>query len=242
VAFHFLAAPSRIVQDGDRIVALECQKMRLGEPDASGRRAPVPLFGSEFCLPVSAVVAAIGEIADLGFLPDNLRNDWLRGQKMFKEDFRGVFLAGDVATSRGTVAAAVGSGRQVAAAVDRYLRGEQPLIENPVLTSLWPRALNYDQMAEAESLNPAYFVPKVRCQVHGSSQKTSVKWAVGEARRCLGCGTCNNCLNCYHWCPDVAIQIASAGSALGIDLEHCKGCGICVEECPRGAMSMVEVG
>jgi NADPH-dependent glutamate synthase beta subunit-like oxidoreductase/ferredoxin len=243
VAFHFLAAPSKIVQEGGRIVALECHKMRLGEPDASGRRAPVPLPGSEFCLPVSGVVAAIGETADLGFLPENLRKHLdLTTRASLDGDFSGVFVAGDVATNSGTVAAAVGSGRQVAAMVDRYLRDAQPPIENPALPSLWPRALKHDQVADAQSLNPAYFVPRAHYQVHGASQQTGVEWALGEARRCLGCGTCNSCLNCYHWCPDVAIQVDSAGSALGIDLEHCKGCGICVEECPRGAMSMVEVG
>jgi NADPH-dependent glutamate synthase beta subunit-like oxidoreductase/Pyruvate/2-oxoacid:ferredoxin oxidoreductase delta subunit len=243
VAFHFLAAPSRIVVEGGKIVALECQRMRLGEPDASGRRAPVPLPAPEFRLPVSAVVAAIGETADLEFLPEDLRNHGgFATQSVLDGDFRGVFVAGDVATNSGTVAAAVGSGRQVAATVDRYLRGEQPLTENPVLPSLWPRALNHAQVADAQLLNPAYFLPEVSCPLPEPSQASSTEWAVNEARRCLGCGTCNGCLNCYHWCPDVAIQVSSASAALKIDLEHCKGCGICVEECPRGAMAMAEVG
>jgi len=97
-------------------------------------------------------------------------------------------------------------------------------------------------VADAQLLNPAYFLPEVSCPLPEPSQASSTEWAVNEARRCLGCGTCNGCLNCYHWCPDVAIQVSSASAALKIDLEHCKGCGICVEECPRGAMAMAEVG
>lgn len=241
VAIHFLAAPSSIVVEGGKIVALECLRMRLGDLDASGRRAPVPLPGSEFCLPVSGVVAAIGETADLGFLPENLLKNWDPAtQGALDGDFHGVFAAGDVATSEGTVAAAVGSGRQVAAMVDRYLRGEQAAIEKPTLPSLWPRALNQGQVADAQSLNPAYFAPEIRSQLPKSAEEPSVEWAVHEARRCLGCGTCNGCLNCYHWCPDIAIHANSAGTDLEIDLEHCKGCGICVEECPRGAMAMAE--
>ena len=243
VVFHFLATPSRIVMEGDQIVALECQRMRLGDPDASGRRAPVPLSDSEFRLPVSGIVTAIGETANLGFLPEDLRNHWdLDIRRPLDGDFRGVFVTGDVATNSGTVAAAVGSGRQVAATVDRYLRGKQPWIENPALPSLWPRALNHRQVAASQSLNPAYFVPEVCCQLPESSDEFGTESAVSEARRCLGCGTCNNCLNCYYWCPDVAIRVNATNTTLEVDLEHCKGCGICVEECPRGAMAMAEVG
>jgi Pyruvate/2-oxoacid:ferredoxin oxidoreductase delta subunit len=65
---------------------------------------------------------------------------------------------------------------------------------------------------------------------------------LSEARRCLLCGTCNGCLNCYYWCPDVAVHRDSRnGAGLEIDSMHCKGCGICVEECPRGAMTLEEV-
>jgi len=238
VAFQFLAAPSRIVIEGDQIVALECQRMQLGEPDASGRRAPVPLPDSQFRLPVSGVVTAIGETADVAFLPEEMRGHWDAAGAL-DGDLRGIFVAGDVATGSGTVAAAVGSGRLVAAAVERHLRGEQPVIENPALSSLWPRPLNHGQVANTEALNRAYFVPQGSC---ASAVEHDAEWAVSEARRCFGCGTCNNCLNCYHWCPDVAIHVDSAGTALAIDLEHCKGCGICVEECPRGAMAMAEVG
>ena len=66
--------------------------------------------------------------------------------------------------------------------------------------------------------------------------------AIDEARRCLNCGVCNDCELCMILCPDVAISRSPAGHGFVIDLEHCKGCGICAEECPRGAIVMTREG
>ncbi|MGC8834137.1 MAG: 4Fe-4S binding protein, partial [Armatimonadota bacterium] len=62
--------------------------------------------------------------------------------------------------------------------------------------------------------------------------------AEAEAQRCFNCGLCNMCGNCFHFCPDSAV-LRRRGWGFEIDLDHCKGCAVCVEECPRGAMSMV---
>ena len=158
VEFRFLAAPSAVVIQGDSIVAIECHKMRLGKPDSSGRRVPVPIPDSAFRIPTSAVVSAIGETVDAAFLPDNLRAQ-LAG------DLTGVFVSGDAATGEGTVTAAVGSGRRVAAVVDKYLRDGRQLEGEPALQSLWQRQLDRSQVADLESLNPAYFTWEARPQI-----------------------------------------------------------------------------
>ncbi len=245
IGFQFLAAPTAVVIENDAIVALECGRMQLGEPDRSGRRAPVPIPNSAFRLPVAGVVAAIGETADLGFLAPTGGSGKRIGD--------GVFLAGDASTGEGTVAAAVGSGSRVAAAVESFLSGGQAGADEPALPSLWPRKLNAALVAGPEYLNTVYFAPALRPEIRKLNgeqpprsfaeivQGFSEEPALSEARRCLLCGTCNGCLNCYYWCPDVAVHRDSPGAALRIESTHCKGCGICVEECPRGAMTLEEV-
>ena len=243
VGFRFLAAPTAVVIDDDAVVALECCKMQLGEPDASGRRRPVPIPNSEFRLPFAGIVTAIGETANLGFLAAN-----------GKQSGDGIFIAGDASTGEGTVAAAVGSGRRVAAAVDSYLGNGRTTADEPTLQSLWPRRVNSAQVANSQYLNPVYFATALRPKIstlNGEQPPHSfaeivqgfvAETALNEARRCLLCGTCNGCLNCYYWCPDVAVHRHSRnGAGLEIDSTHCKGCGICVEECPRGAITLEEV-
>jgi len=244
VGFQFLAAPVAVVTENDAVAGIECRRMQLGEPDASGRRTPVPIPGSEFRLPFAGIVVAIGETADLGFLAPAAGNG--------KPSRDGIFFAGDASTGEGTVAAAVGSGRRIAALVDSYLHGNAAGDE-PTLESLLPRPVNTALVAGPQYLNPAYFAPAPRpgiTRLDGEQpprsfaeivQGFALDSIVSEARRCLLCGTCNGCLNCYSWCPDVAVRRDPQGAGFTIDSTHCKGCGICVEECPRGAMRLEEV-
>ena len=76
IPFNYLTAPVKVIIQGGRVSAIECLKMRLGEPDASGRRRPVPIDGSNFAIPCDGIVTAIGETADMEFLPAELRDDW----------------------------------------------------------------------------------------------------------------------------------------------------------------------
>lgn len=254
VPFHFLTAPKQVVIEGDRITALECLKMRLGEPDESGRRRPLPVEGSEFRLPVAGVVTAIGESADLELLPEAARDGWrVAADERFATPVDTVFAAGDAAFGEGTVTAAVGGGRRVAAVVDRRLSGRELPPAAPSLQKLWRRPVDAGRPVYVDQLNPAYFTESPRPEIseldptlRRSSFDEVVEGftdeqAVHEARRCLVCGTCNECCNCLFFCPDVAIHKRNGAVGFEIDTEHCKGCGICVEECPRSALTLVEV-
>lgn len=126
IEFHWLTAPLAILDDGNRAVgAMRCQRMELGEPDASGRRRPVPVAGSEFDLDCDTVVFAIGTDANpiLGETSELALNE--RGYIVADDDLatsiEGVFAGGDIVTGAATVIEAMGAGRRAAAAMKRYL-------------------------------------------------------------------------------------------------------------------------
>ena len=129
VEIVYLAAPLKTVTDHDgKVTGLICQKMELGEPDASGRRKPVPIEGAEFELPVDMVVPAIGQEAAQGPLAacgvKLSRWGTIEVNEVTYETSRpGVFAAGDVHTGPWIAIEAVGGGIEAAESIDRYLRG-----------------------------------------------------------------------------------------------------------------------
>jgi formate dehydrogenase major subunit len=141
VKMEFLIAPTRVVTDDQgRLTALECQRMELGAPDASGRRSPRPVRGSEFQVPCDFVISAIGQsttVADLvdgktpGFLPHGESLGLTRWQtvqvneKTFETTVDGVFSGGDVVTGAATAIEAIAAGRKAAYAIDTYIREGQ---------------------------------------------------------------------------------------------------------------------
>ncbi len=129
IKFQLLTAPVRIIGNGNNWVnSLECQRMELGEPDASGRRRPIPIAGSEFQFPVDTVVVAIGQGAN-PLVASTTRDLETRkgGYIVAKEETgqtnrRGIFAGGDIVTGAATVISAMGAGKRAAVAIDQYLR------------------------------------------------------------------------------------------------------------------------
>ncbi|MFA5165097.1 MAG: NADPH-dependent glutamate synthase [Candidatus Omnitrophota bacterium] len=130
IEFRFLTAPLSI--EGDEkgeVKSMTCIKMELGEPDASGRRRPVPVKGSEYTMPVDTVVIAVGQGPN-PLIPRTSKGiavDQKSGELIIDENcmtsIKGVFAGGDITTGEGTVIAAMGAGKKAAAAMDRYLKG-----------------------------------------------------------------------------------------------------------------------
>jgi Pyruvate/2-oxoacid:ferredoxin oxidoreductase delta subunit len=75
----------------------------------------------------------------------------------------------------------------------------------------------------------------------GQDEKRDREWAMQEAERCLSCGNCNLCLQCVSYCPDASIRPDGEKGTVAVDLDHCKGCGICAYECPRGVITMEDM-
>jgi formate dehydrogenase (NADP+) beta subunit len=130
VNFHYLCNPTRIIEKDGTVVAVECIRMELGEPDKSGRRRPVPIPGSEFTIETDILIPAIGQAVDLSFLGIDAGVDltkWntlLVNQETFQTSQPGIFAAGDCETGPDVLVRACGNGKRAAWRIDQYLSGK----------------------------------------------------------------------------------------------------------------------
>jgi 2-oxoacid:acceptor oxidoreductase delta subunit (pyruvate/2-ketoisovalerate family) len=152
----------------------------------------------------------------------------------------GVFAGGDVVPAERTVTVAVGHGKLAARNIDAWLRG----------TTYAPEPARTAGLAAFDLLNTWYYADApaaVRPRLETARRVSTFDEVVGgldestalyEARRCMSCGNCFECDNCFGVCPDNAVVKLGPGQRFEIDYDHCKGCGICVAECPCGAITM----
>jgi NADPH-dependent glutamate synthase beta subunit-like oxidoreductase len=217
--------------------ALVLEKMELDE-----HGFPQPT-GELEQLQADSLVLALGQEADLSLLdgvPGLVVEDGVvQVDERMMTGHEGIFAGGDMVPAERTVTVGVGHGKQAARNVDAWLRGGSyvhPASGEPV---------------SFEELNTWYFAdaPKTRAPHLDAVRRQSsfAEVALGldpddalfEARRCLSCGNCFGCDNCYGVCPDNAVLKVDEGDGYAFDLDYCKGCGICVQECPCGAIEMI---
>jgi Pyruvate/2-oxoacid:ferredoxin oxidoreductase delta subunit len=175
---------------------------------------------------------------------------------------KGVFAGGDIIGQPRTVSYALGSGKKAAMAIDATLRGKNAVEalrsarwgEKGSLSMARYKKGGTDGIAPEvipfSNLNTAYFKRQARKRkeklplsrrTSGFSEVNlglSPASALYEAKRCFNCGVCNLCHNCFIYCPDLAISARPDKQGYDINYDYCKGCCICVEECPRGAISV----
>ena len=272
VEFTFLAAPTAARLTDGVLQGVECVRMKLGPPDDSGRRRPIPT-DEHFEVEADTVLTAIGESAELGFLRPDLETEsgGIQIGQLGATTGAAIFAGGDAANEPRTVADALGSGKRAAIGIDLYLRlrhdedvfaDVQALRLGPdgnVSVTRWRdddpvrREAPVNEVVPAEALTLEHFakVPRRADRyLTGLSAAASfdevnrgldVEDALEEALRCFNCGVCNECELCLIFCPDVAI-LRRASGGFEIDMSYCKGCGICAEECPRGAIVMTKEG
>lgn len=131
IEYRFLTSQTEVLHDGTRVTGLKCVRNRLGEPDASGRRAPVPIPGTEFILDVDTVVAATGQAPDVSWLSEagvevTRRRRPVVDPVSWMTSAPGIFATGDFVAGARTLIASIGDGHKTAIGVDQYLRGVKP--------------------------------------------------------------------------------------------------------------------
>jgi heterodisulfide reductase subunit A-like polyferredoxin len=214
VEIVYLAAPLKVLTGPDgKVTSLLCQKMELGEPDASGRRQPAPIPGAEFELPVDMIVPAIGQEAAQGPLQacgiKLSRWGTIEVNEVTYETSRpGVFAAGDVHTGPWIAIEAVGGGIEAAESIDRYLRGAD-LAEGRVLGQ--EAHQRWTEIPKDEAGQPrepmAALPPEYTCGCFEEiSQGYTEDQAQREAARCLNCGGCSECMQCVEACQAGAVD------------------------------------
>ena len=131
IKFQFLVAPVEVVGDKGRMTGLKCLKMELGEPDASGRRRPVPIEGSDFVIEAENLIAAIGQRPDVTFIPENSEieitrwNTFAVDKQTYQTNVPGIFSAGDVETGPDIAIRACANGRKAALGIVGYIEAKR---------------------------------------------------------------------------------------------------------------------
>jgi len=266
-----LRSPVKIHPRGDGW-EMELQVMEVTEEGPDGRARTVPVAGRTEGLRVSRVFKAIGLDAaeewhrPPGEGPPSLTLD--HSVLVAPENGPVVAYGGDLVNDIKSVVDAVASGKEAALALDAFFRqgleavgpalegcvvGDGPSLSMEIHLQ-GPRRLRSPHVVAYQEINidhfrfsPRMVQPRLLREERVQSfdeidLKVSAQTAVKEAERCFHCGLCNQCDNCRLFCPDLAVVRDDGPGGRHIDYDYCKGCGICVVECPRNAMALEEEG
>ncbi|MFH0914802.1 MAG: FAD-dependent oxidoreductase [Chloroflexota bacterium] len=218
IMMMFLVTPTRIIAKDGRVSQIECIRMELGEPDASGRRRSVPVKGTEFTIGVDTVIPALGQVSSL---------EWLKGlglevspkgtavvdESTLMTKTEGIFAGGDVVRGPDTVITAIADGKKAARAIDRFLKGEPPVVEE---VKGIPERLREEEIAVIKQRFPSQsrvkmteLEPGERRRHFGEvKQGYTTEQAREESGRCLASHLegCLECLECETVCDARAIN------------------------------------
>ena len=254
VQIAYLTSPLEVFGEDGKVTGVRCIKNELGEADASGRRSPKPVPGSEFTLDVDMVIAAIGQAPDSSLVAHELELTERRkriivdGPYTLVTTHPGVFAGGDAVTGPATVVEAISAGKRAAISVDLYLKGE-PLPRTEPAGQIKREKLSSDLIEGTRSFarcKKACLPVEERLKGFDEVESgLSEDLATKEAIRCLHCylgaridkEKCVSCLTCVRVCP-LGIPSTSKMGEITIDPIACQACGICVLECPVRAIDI----
>lgn len=222
VKIEYLVAPTEILTENGKVSGIKCTRMELGEPDASGRRRPIPIPGSEFDLKVDVVIPAIGQAPETSPLKNSGVKTTKRGTievdpVTLETSRKGVFAGGDCQTGPSIAVEAVAAGARAAESIIRYL-SHRDIKEGRLPPQREPLEFIFTPFGQARE--PRQNMPTIPLEERISGFKEielgfSEELVVKEASRCLACGictevdelTCTGCSRCQERCPAYAINL-----------------------------------
>ena len=261
VEFNYLTIPVEVVGADGQVTGLKCLRAELGPPDASGRRRPQAVEGSEFVMQGGAVIAAISQRPDLTCLGPWAHDDALCAKTVNADALSGqtslgwLYAGGDAVTGPATVVEAVAAGKRSAFAMDAQLKGElldpQKMYPTP-RARVEPLLVKADLKAALKRPHIPKMDPVERSQTFDQAELgLTDEMAVNEARRCLRCDMCIGCGLCQTACAEMgvgAMLLNETPLNRGVvsNFHHvaqgCIGCGACAAACPTGAVRLLDQG
>jgi len=226
---------STIKQAGESSITVE--KMALDE-----KGFPQPT-GEYETLEADSVVLALGQDVDLSLIEGvpglEVQDGVVQVNAQMMTGHDGIFAGGDMVPAERNVTVAIGHGKKAARNIDAWLRGEayKPSPKSEIAT--YDKLNTWYYSDAPKTVRPMLDIIRRQStfeEVQGGLDETN---ALFEARRCLSCGNCFECDNCYGVCPDNAVIKLGIGKGFEFNYDYCKGCGICVSECPCGSIKMV---
>ena len=259
VTYKFLTNPLSFNGENGKLKSVTLQLMELGEPDASGRRKPVPIEGKTEEIELDSVILAIGQklvAEDVSELTLNNRGNIEADPDFFTTDIEGVFAIGD-ATNRGASIAieAIGEADRCARAVDAFLNGQALDTRVPYISKRDESTIDYSDREQKSRLNPKVLAPKVRNKNFDEvSLGFTEEEAQEEAKRCLECG-CREYFKCkllkvaqrYDIMPERFKGVMpqkythDENAFIERNTAKCILCGLCVRSC-REVMNLSSIG
>ncbi len=265
VIFKYLVAPVEIIEEDGKAKKVRLQKMQLGEPDASGRRRPVPIAGEEEIIDVDLVIGAIGQGVDLAGFESLKATNWntiVTDETTFTTSMKGVFAGGDaINDGAGIAIEAIGDAKKAAIVIDEYLKGQEISFTEPY----WVKREDiteetFKDREKAKRPHMGHLSAKERKKnfeevVAGYTPEQAME----DAKRCLECG-CGDVFECklidysnsYEVSPEIyegevhSREHDDNHPFIVRNSDKCILCGLCVRVCDEvmdnGALGLVDRG
>lgn len=217
--------------------ALTIEKMVL---DGQGLPQPTGEFET---LEADSLILALGQDVDLSLLDDvpglTLKDGVVQvDPATMMTGHPGLFAGGDMVPAERNVTVAVGHGKKAARHIDAWLRGAKVEVAAKHGAATFERLNSWYYSDAPKTLQPQLDIARRTSSFDEVQGGLSADNALFEARRCLSCGNCFECDNCYGVCPDNAVIKLGPGKGYEFNYDYCKGCGVCVAECPSGSIDM----